>query len=279
MLASSSFGSQWASTVEDLRSSIDENLVVSDLSRGSRDLDPVALHLDLVRIWSARVPVGLLEGDAIPYRDSLLAAMASILFLSQVGVEVVPTRLLEEEPGNVNNVNTDPLRRTVPAASPIIRSASGLSPSTNAETVVGPVQEQPPAEDMAVVRLGRYTTIGKPPPAPERGEHRIISHWVGESDPWEYQWAMPAKRNEAKEQLERKQLKQEAQRRARAERLGLPVPPDDEAGPASQPAPRIMHSSQFQPASSQHVMSQTVGGPYGARPKPLKKVKKTSGFR
>jgi len=264
--------------VEDLRGSIDENLVVSDLSRGATNAEPVALYLDLVRMWSAQVPMGLLDGDAVPNRDNLLAVLATALFLSQIGVGVVPQRLLEE-PVDVGDVKTEPARRLSPAAPPVIRSTAGPPASVDVKPETGTADEQAQAEDMAVARLRRYTAVGKPPAPPRRGEHRIISRWALESDPWEYRWAMPAKRDEVKEEFQRKQLRREAQRRARAERLGLPAQADDEAGPASQPTPRIIHSSQFQPASSQQVMSQTLGGAHGARPKPLKKVKKTSGFR
>ena len=36
---------------------------MSDLSRGAVDSGPVALYLELVRMWSAQVPVGLLDDD------------------------------------------------------------------------------------------------------------------------------------------------------------------------------------------------------------------------
>ena len=219
------------------------------------------------------MPVGLLDDDVVSNRDSLLAAMAISLFLSQIGIEIVPQRLLEEtEEMNARDIKLEPL------ASLVTKSRTSSSPFGDVRGEAATVGDDAQPQDMAIARLQRYTSVGKPP-APRQRTHGIISHWVTGSDPWEYQWAMPTKQNEIKEELEQKRLKQEAQRRARAERLGLPVHLVDEVGTASQPTPRIAHSSQLQTASSQQVMSQTLGGPHGARPKPLKKVKKTSGFR
>jgi len=169
----------------------------------------------------------------------------------------------------------------------VARSSSLLDSPGEEESEVDSWAEK---EDDAVTRLRQYATFAKSPVPKKEAESRILSHWEVGTDPAAYAWSAPGSKSDAEEEANRRR-KEEARRRRRADKLGLN--PAETGEPSSQPGvPRIRpsqpQSSQLRPQESQlssgslpsQIMSQPVGGPFGARPKKKQqRPKKVFGFK
>ena len=304
--------SDWMLRQQELLDESDGKVIVQEpvprLSNGNADL-----FLEYLRNMCSGLPISE-EGDMLHNLISSLRLIASQVFLSEVGISVIPQEWADAEAAKAAEalmMKQESLTETFASSMNIRSSPPIMSSQTAMSSQLGPESQETSTqrsvvaesgEEKVSMRLRRYAEMD---PIPAEGVNitRLAVNWEIGSDPDYVKYKIGEDPN-IEDQASRRRRKIEAKRR-RSEKLAAKVLSGTQTSgrddtqssfgggfPATQP-PQILSSqiipksSQIVPKSSQIVpvlpsqsMSQVVPGPFGGRPPQRKKAKpKKSGFR